>query len=206
MPITKERFDQGMVYQDYLAQMTRNRERLEENFKTVQIAQQELDYFTSLPNTINVVAIVEDWCGDVINNLPVLTRIAEDGGKLSVRMFLRDQNPDLINQYLKEGKYASIPVFVFFDQEFRELGHWIERPAEITRQMEAYLHQVQTTDPAFEGVTIGDSPATLPDAARNRLMQAYGEFRAQSREQADREVVRELRELIERGIAQARGA
>ncbi len=205
MSITKERFAQGMSFQQYLDQMTRNRERLEENYNTVQLSDEQLAFFKDLPQPLNVVVIAEDWCGDVINNLPVLARLAEASGKLNLSIFLRDQNHDLMNQYLKDGQHMSIPVFVFFDQSFNELGHFIERPEEISRLQGEYLAKLFATDPAFAGVEPGASPATLPDAARNRMMQAFGEFRAQHREQSDREVVRELHELLDRGLSQARG-
>jgi hypothetical protein len=39
----------------------------------------------------------------------------------------------LILPYRKDGLYHSIPVFVFYDKDFNELGHWIERPAIATQ-------------------------------------------------------------------------
>jgi len=47
-----------------------------------------------------------------------------------MRIFLRDENPDLMDQFLKEGLYRSIPVFVFFDERMNEVARFIEsRPA-----------------------------------------------------------------------------
>ena len=61
-----------------------------------------------------------------------LAQEAEKAG-WEVRIFRRDKYPDLIQPYRKDGLYQSIPVFAFYDAEFKELGHWIERPAEATR-------------------------------------------------------------------------
>lgn len=201
MSITKERFDQGMSYDAYKAQMTRNRERLEANESAVELAPADLAYFQSLPQTLNVVALAEDWCGDVINNLPVLGQLAAASGKLNVRVFLRDQNLDLMDQYLNQGQFRSIPVFVFFDQNFRELGHWIERPARIHEMLMAMRRNLFATDPALAGMTIDMSPSQMPEEARNRLMQANADFRAAHRIESDQEVVRELRALVARGLA-----
>ncbi len=44
-----------------------------------------------------------------------------------MRIFLRDANPDLMDQYLKNGLYRSIPVFVFFDEDMNELARFIEQ-------------------------------------------------------------------------------
>lgn len=203
MTVTRERFEQGMTYEAYKDQMTRNRERFEENERTVKLAEDDLAYFRNLPQPLNVLALAEDWCGDVINNLPVLGRLAAESGTLKLRIFLRDQNLDIMDQYLNEGVHRSIPVFVFFDQDFRELGHWIERPASIRARQAAMVQELYANDPAFAGLAPGGSPAELADEPRNRLMQAFASFRAEVREDSDREVVRELRELVARGIADA---
>jgi hypothetical protein len=88
-----------------------------------------------LRRDLNVLVIAEPWSGDVLYNLPVLLALAETAS-WEVRIFRRDQYPELIEGYKKENLYRSIPVFVFLDQEFIELGHWIERPEEATRVIE----------------------------------------------------------------------
>jgi hypothetical protein len=201
MAVTRERFEQGMSYEEYKAQMTRNQERLAENEYNVTFAEEDLAFFRDLPSTVDVLVLTEDWCGDAINNVPVLARLAEESGKLNLRLFLRDQNLDLMDQYLNRGEHRSIPTFVFFDENFRELAHWIERPAAISEKMGQMLGQLFATDPAFAGIEPGTSPALLPEEARMRLGQAFGQFRAETRELSDREVVRELRELLERSLA-----
>jgi hypothetical protein len=196
MTVTRERFEQGMTLEAYKAQMTRNRERLEENERTLELAPADLQPFKQLPQTLHVLVLAEDWCGDVINNLPILARLAESSGKLNVRVFLRDQNLDLIDQYLKGGQFRSIPVFVFFDEDFRELGHWIERPDSITAKQSAAMAELYATAPELEGVVPGTSPAQMPEAARNRIVRFYGEFRAAHRAESDATVVRELSAIV----------
>jgi selT/selW/selH-like putative selenoprotein len=196
MAITNERFAQGLTYEEYKAQMTRNRERLEENERTVELDSEDLAFFSGLPAPLNVVAIAEDWCGDVIANLPVLARLATESGTLNVRVFLRDQNLDLIDQYLKEGKFRSIPVFAFFDQGFQPIGHWIERPRRMTELMAEMRRTLFANHPALAGVAPGTPMGEMPEEARLALSQANANFRAENRGLADREVVRELRAIV----------
>lgn len=195
MTVTRERFEQGMTLEAFKAQMTRNRERFEENERTLEIAPADLQKFKQLPQTLHVLVLAEDWCGDVINNLPILGRLAEASGKLNLRIFLRDQNLDLMDQYLNEGQYRSIPVFVFFDEDFRELGHWIERPASITAKQREALAELYATAPELQGIAPGTSPGQMPEAARDRIMRFYSEFRAAHRAESDAQVVRELWEI-----------
>lgn len=203
MAVTRERFEQGMTYDEYKAQMTRNQERFVENEQAVTISDQDIQFFAQLPQTLNVLVLAEDWCGDVIANLPTVGQLAAKTGKLNLRVFLRDQNLDLIDQYLKEGLYRAIPVVVFFDEDFRELGFWIERPALQNQRQSEMLDDLYANDPAMQGVVKGASPAEMPEAARNRLTKAHADFRSGFRETANNEVVRELRELVSGALASA---
>src|SRR5919199_923423 len=138
MAITREQFESGMTYDAYKAQMTRNREQFEQNEKDLQLTPEDVQAFRDLPQALNVMALAEDWCGDVIANLPILGRIAHESGKLNVRIHLRDQEPgtQIMDQYLNHGQFKSIPTFVFLDHDFNELGVWIERPDSVTRLRE----------------------------------------------------------------------
>ncbi|MEZ4661334.1 MAG: SelT/SelW/SelH family protein [Caldilineaceae bacterium] len=202
MPVTKERFEQGLTYEQYRAQMTRNQERFDVNDQTVQLNQADVDFFARLPQMLNVLVLAEDWCGDVIANLPVLGALARQCGKLNMRIFLRDQNLDIMDQYLKEGKHQSIPVFAFLDQNYNDLGHWIERPVHMSELQAEMRRELFATDPIFEGIAPDTSFGQMPEEARGRLAQAFGAFREENRNFSDQEVVRELRELVEHGVVQ----
>src|SRR5690242_5050894 len=97
MAVTKERFNEGLTYQQYLDQITQNKERFLENYEKATFTPEDLAAFRNLPEALNVLAIGEDWCGDVVAGFPVLAKLADQAnGKLNVRVFLRDQNEDLI--------------------------------------------------------------------------------------------------------------
>lgn len=199
MAVTAERFNQGMTYEEYRQQMTRNRERFDQTEAAVELNQDEVQAFAGLPQPLNVLVIAEDWCGDVISNLPVLGKLAAaSDGKLNVRVFLRDQNLDLIDQYLKEGKYRSIPVFVFFDQDFNELGHMIERPASVTQMLAEKRAAIYAAHPEY-----GD-PSTPPDQmsaeVRVAFMQEVNQMREDARGEINRAIIRDLRQIVQ-GVA-----
>jgi len=200
MPVTKERFGEGLTYEAYKAQMTRNRERFESNEQTVELSSDDLAFFSQLAQPLRVLVLAEDWCGDVVANLPILGRLAAESGKLDIRVFLRDQNLDIMEQYLKDGKYRSIPVFVFFDEGFEELGHWIERPASVTEQQAQFRHELFANDALLADFAPDTPVAQLPEEARSRVQQATAAFREQNRARFDREVVREIRTVLSGGI------
>lgn len=124
-----------MTIDQFKAQMRQNRETLEQSEAAAVIPPEERAFYASLPETLNVLVLAEDWCPDVVAGLSLVSKLAHETGKLNVRVLLRDQHLDVADQYLKEGKYRSIPVLVFFDQRMREIGHIIERPARATAEM-----------------------------------------------------------------------
>lgn len=194
MTTIRERFEQGLTYEGYKAAMSRNRDRMEESERKVVLSAETVSFFKSLRAPLNVLVLAEDWCGDVIANLPVLGRLAAATGTLKVRVLYRDENPDLRDRWLNQGKYQSIPVFVFFDQEFRELGHWIERPASVTELRATKRRELFASDPAF-GSPDG-SVDQLPEDVRARLQAALQRMREETLAFANAEVQRELRELV----------
>jgi hypothetical protein len=119
--VTRARFEQGLTLPQYLAQMELNRERF----------QHLMDAVAPPPagdaGPRNVLVITEDWCGTALASLPALARLVEGRPGVEVRVFLRDANPDLMDRYLKDGKYRSIPVIVVFDADMQERARFIER-------------------------------------------------------------------------------
>jgi len=199
MTIDRARFDTGLTYEAYKAQMTRNRDRLDENERRIELSKEDLAAFRALPRPVNVLVLAEDWCGDVVANLPVLGRLANDSGKLEVRIFLRDQNDDIMQRYLNKGQFKSIPVFVFFDVDFRELGHWIERPAAVTEVRAKRRKQIFAAHPEFGSP---DAPVDqLAEDVRVRLQGELAKMRDETAKFANAEVVRELREIATRVAA-----
>jgi thiol-disulfide isomerase/thioredoxin len=164
MAVTQERFNEGLTYQQYMDQITQNKDRFVENYDKAQLKPDDVAAFKNLPEPLNVLVIAEDWCGDVVAGLPVLARLAEAAGTLNVRIFLRDQNEDLINQYLKDGQFKSIPVVVFFDQQMHELGHFIERPAAQTAEGAVARNAFFAAHPEYNAPQGADFSQLTPEA------------------------------------------
>ena len=196
MTVTRERFERGLSYDTWKDQMTRNRERFDANERSLALSAGDLGPFRALSRPLHVLVLAEDWCGDVIANLPILGRIAEATGTLDLRVFPRDENLDLMDQYLSEGTYRSIPVFAFFDERFNEVGRFIERPRSVTELRREKRAEIYASDPAFGSP---DDPIDqLPEDVRRRLQEAILRMREETKLFADREVVKALREIVSR--------
>jgi len=142
--ITKERFQQGMTFQQYLDQMGTNKEKFVQFLQEIKIRPEDREALKKLGGTkLNVLVITEDWCGDALYNIPVLAKLVEGLPNVEMRVFLRDQNPDLMDQYLNQGIYRSIPVFAFFDENMNEVARFIERPPKVTEAIDQKMLEVR---------------------------------------------------------------
>ena len=200
MAVTRERFDQGLTVDAYKAQMKQNRETFEANERKATIAPNDLTFFSGLAEPLNVLVITEDWCGDAIANVPVLAKLAEATGKLNIHIFLRDQNLDLADQYLKEGKYRSVPVFVFFDASMRELGHFIERPVRATKEMDIAREHLVADHPELPD--LGGDFDTMSEQSRNLRMENLRNLRNERGAVWSQMLIDDIKELL--GTAGAR--
>jgi hypothetical protein len=136
-----------MTWKDYLAQMGDTRARTEENYSKASLTAEEKQFFSSLSQVKHVLMLAENWCGDVHRNSPMIARIVEAMPGTELRVFLRDQNPDLTDCFLNNG-YRSIPIVAFFDKDWNEIGRWIERPGAATQR--AFAIRATTVDVATE--------------------------------------------------------
>lgn len=126
IPLDAKRFATGMTWKDYMAQMGDTRARTEDYYARAVLTEDERKFFAGISQVRYVLMLAENWCGDVHRNSPLIARICEamPGGEL--RVFLRDQHLDLTDCFLNNG-FRSIPVVVFFDQDWNEIGRWLER-------------------------------------------------------------------------------
>ena len=128
--ITQERFEQGLTLEQYVDHMSVNRERFVEALEDVTIGPEAAGLLQRLAGTRRVLVISEDWCGTCLAHVPFVAKLVEGRANIEMRLFPRDANLDLMDQYLKKGRYRSIPVFAFFDEHMNEIARFLEtRPS-----------------------------------------------------------------------------
>lgn len=131
-----EWFEKGMTANEYIGAMTRNKEQMLSIYEKFALKKEDTARLETLkPRKLRAIVLTEDWCGDALLNNPVLLRIAE-AADMDVRMVLRDQNLELMDQYLTNGTSRAIPIFIFIDQEGTEIGVWGPRAPEVQARVE----------------------------------------------------------------------
>ena len=137
--VTAERFAQGLTVAEYLAQMHTNRDAFTRLLAEAPVRPEDREAIAALEGKIKILVITEDWCPDSLRTVPVVARLVDGLPHVEMRVFLRDDNPDVMDQYLKRGQFRAIPVFAVFDEEMNELGRMIEAKMNVVGQMRTLL-------------------------------------------------------------------
>lgn len=105
-----------------------NVQRMRRLDKTVKVLPELAAAIAGLTNQYIWLIITEGWCGDAAQIVPVL-EAAASAGHLTTRYVLRDDNPDLIDQYLTAGSRSIPKLVVLRADTLAEAAHWGPRPA-----------------------------------------------------------------------------
>lgn len=125
----KELFASGKDYAAWLAagESPENCARIEAQRNEITLDPQVRGFLAALGRPVHVIAIAEDWCGDVVRHTPVLQRLADAAPNLQVRFISREQSPETFARFLTNGGEA-IPKFIFLSDQFVECGNWGPMP------------------------------------------------------------------------------
>jgi hypothetical protein len=182
--VTPERFASGFTYHDYMAQVKVNKNQFEKYYATGQLSAEDARFFhkaSQAPNGVaRMLVLGEDWCPDVFRGLPVMAHIAEAAG-IEMRIFPRDQNLDIMNEFLNQGKFMSMPVAVFYTKDLCHICHWIERPASANRERAQIEADVRKEMPQADATKV-------QMVMRERLQARYPAWQKDS--------IREMRQIL----------
>jgi hypothetical protein len=124
--LTRERFAEGLTLAQYVEQMSTNRAAFVRALESVTLTDDDRRVLKRLGSPLKLVIVTEDWCGTSLRYVPRVARLAEEEPGVEMRIFLRDENPDVMDLFLKRGVHRSIPVFAFFDEDMNERARFIE--------------------------------------------------------------------------------
>lgn len=163
--ITNGRFDNGYTYSEYMKEL----DELVHNSNPDELPEEEKSYYNyrklnlhrshridktyqidlSLADKLKLISspqkwlvLTESWCGDSAQNLPHLAKMAELNENIELKILYRDENLDIMDQYLTDGKARSIPKLIVFDSNGKELFNWGPRPTELINLVNEWKTQM----------------------------------------------------------------
>ncbi|MBK7682916.1 MAG: thioredoxin family protein [Bacteroidetes bacterium] len=138
-----------------------NRQRIKRLDKTAIISEDLKLKVDQLQIPISFLILTEGWCGDASQSVPYIHKIAaESKGKIKDYYLLRDENLELMNQFLTDGSKAIPKLIAFHSVTGDFLFSWGPRPTAIQHwymnlkkdsslskeELSLQLHQYYTND------------------------------------------------------------
>jgi hypothetical protein len=128
----RDRFLGGQEFEEMLASVRKNAELWDAVWRRAAVPDAFVDRVNALPGAWHLLVLSADWCGDAVNTLPAIARLAEHSANTDLRILERDANVDLMDTHLT-GTSRSIPAVIVLDADYVERGWWGPRPYELQR-------------------------------------------------------------------------
>ncbi len=142
----RARYCAARPFDRFLAEAEVNRDLWQAVSKRAVVSDFAVERVQALGGHWHLLVLADDWCGDAVNTLPVLARLADLADNLDLRVLPRDENPDLMDSHLSPRGARAIPVVMILDESFRERGWWGARPAELQRWVDETGSTISKTD------------------------------------------------------------
>lgn len=134
--------------EDLVSYSKLNNSRMKRLDKTTKLDDSVVNKFSSIDKKITWVLLSEGWCGDAAQNLPVINKLAETNSNINLRIVLRDENPELMNEFLTNGNQA-IPKLIQLENE-KVTKTWGPRPTIATKMVVDYKSKHGQLDADFK--------------------------------------------------------
>lgn len=127
----------GSIQSEALVEYSRlNMHRMHRIKKTMQVLPEVKSILESITVPQTWLVLTEGWCGDAAQILPALHGLSQLNGNIKLLLLLRDENLDLMDQYLTNKSSKSIPILIVYESSTREeLFNWGPRPAEVQEKL-----------------------------------------------------------------------
>src|SRR5688572_7454821 len=125
----KARYESGSTFEPFVASARSNGDLWTTMYRLARVPDAIVERVRALPSRLHLLVLNEDWCGDAVNTVPAIAKLAAlVPERVDLRILGRDANPDLMDAYLT-GTSRAIPVVIVLDDNYVQHGLWGPRPA-----------------------------------------------------------------------------
>jgi hypothetical protein len=133
----------GVPFEAFLPTAQQNAELWAGVWRRAAVPAEYVARVAAVPGRWKLLVLSADWCGDAVNLVPVLARLAEAAPNLALRLLDRDDHLALMDEHLTGGTARAIPAVILLDADGVERAWWAPRPG----PLQAW---VKTEGQAFE--------------------------------------------------------
>ena len=126
-----------------------NDKRMKRLDKTIKISEEITAKLKEVKEPQTWLVLTEGWCGDAAQNLPVINKIAEENSKIQLKLVLRDENLELMDEFLTNGG-RSIPKLIALNKNNEVIDTWGPRPVIATKMVADYKAEYGSLDADFK--------------------------------------------------------
>ena len=112
---------------DLLRYTELNEARMHRLDKTIQLDEEVNLFLENLDKKYLWIVISEGWCGDAAQLIPIINKMALVSDKIEMKIVLRDDNEELMNQFLTNAS-KSIPKLIILDEDLNLINDFGPRP------------------------------------------------------------------------------
>ncbi len=123
--------------------------------KTLRIQEKHKKSISNFNKKITWLVITESWCGDAAHVIPVLNKIAELSENIELKLVFRDENDDLMNQFLTNGGKSIAKLIMIDEISGKVIGTFGPRPSEATKLVNDYKAEHGQLTPEFKQILQG---------------------------------------------------
>ncbi len=135
--------------EDLLHYSTLNDARMNRLDKKIKLTHSAKEALKSTKEKQTWLLITEGWCGDAAQIAPVINKMSIESDKVDLKVVLRDENENLMNQFLTNGS-KSIPKLVVLNEENEVISSWGPRPSIATKMVTDYKEKHGGLDADFK--------------------------------------------------------
>lgn len=146
-------FNKGLSSEQYVNGMNVNKDELL-SIKHKYVLKAPNEFHTLQNQRLRALILTADWCGDAMVNLPIFMAIA-DVANIEARYFIRDENLELMDQFLTNGTARSIPIIILINEDGSVYAKWGPRAAKVQDIVDKYKSslpdkEASEFEPAFK--------------------------------------------------------
>lgn len=129
-------FNAGLDYESFLDRHGRpeHRERWQRVYDQTVLSPAQRELLASFTRPMKVICLAGAWCGDCVNQCPILYRFSQASACIDLRFVDRDADADL-RRKLSLCAGHRVPVVVFCSEDFQECGRYGDRTLSKYREM-----------------------------------------------------------------------
>ena len=126
-----------------------NDKRMKRLDKTIKLTEETIETIKNFDRKTTWLVLSEGWCGDAAQTLPIINKIANESDQIDLRIVFRDENEELMNQFLTNGG-KSIPKLIALNDANDVIGSWGPRPTTATNMVNEYKEKNGALDDEFK--------------------------------------------------------